>query len=64
MRIYLSYNLKLKIDLDGILDENSLEDGLVKSVYKFAKSVTKIGNKVQEPKIYNEAINNPIHRNI
>ena len=32
-------------------------------MYKFAKSVTEINSKIQEPKTYDEPINNPIYEN-
>ena len=36
---------------------------LVKLAQEFAKLVTKTSSKVQKPKTYNEAINDPIHGN-
>lgn len=43
--------------------KNSLRDGIVRLVYKFAKSVTETSHKVREPKTYDEAINDPIYGN-
>lgn len=62
MRIYSSCNPKPRTDLDGISNKNSLRNRLVKSAYKVAKSVIETSSKVQEPKTYNKAINNPIYR--
>lgn len=36
---------------------------LVRSICKFAKSVTEISSKIQESKTSDKAINNPVHRN-
>ena len=63
MRIDLSHDPKPRIDLGGTSDKNPLEDGLVRPARKFAKSVTETSSKVQEPKTYNEAINDPIYGN-
>lgn len=63
IRIYSFHNLKSKTDLIGTLSKNLLGDKLVKPICKFAKSVTKTSSKVQELKIYNEAINNLIYEN-
>ena len=63
MRIHSPCNSNTRIDLGGILSKNPIEDGLVRPAYKFAKSVTETNSKVQEPKTYDEAINNPIHGN-
>lgn len=38
-------------------------DSDIKPVGKFAKSLTKTSNKVHELRTYDEAIDNPIHRN-
>lgn len=62
MRIYL-HDSKLRTNLDEIFDKNPLEEELVRPIYKFAKSFTKISSKVQTPKTYNEAINNFLHSN-
>ena len=63
MKIDLSHDPKPRTDLGGTSGKNPLRDGLVRPVREFAKSVTEISSKVQEPKIYNEAINDPIHGN-
>ena len=63
MRIYPPCNPKPRTNLGGISGKNSLGDGLVRLVYKFAKSVTETSSKVPEPKTYDEAINDPIHGN-
>lgn len=56
MRLNKSHNLTMpRIDLGTDLD--------VKPVYNPAKSLTKISNKVYEPKTYDEAINNLIYKN-
>lgn len=59
------YNLLVKkprTNLDKILGKHIITEGLVRSVRKFAKSVTKISTKVQVPRTYDEAINNSVHR--
>lgn len=63
MRIHLFCNLKPKADLGEISSKNLLEDGLIRPVYEFIKSVTKNNSKVREPKTYNEVINNHINGN-
>lgn len=63
MRINLFLNLKLKIDLDETLIKKLLKNKLVRPTCKFVKLVTKINNKMQELKTYNEAINNLIYKN-
>lgn len=63
MKIYLLHNLKPKTDLGRTPGKNSLSDRLVKPLYKFAKSVTEISSKVQEPKTYDKAINDSIYGN-
>lgn len=63
MKIDLFYDPKPKTDLGGTLDKNRLGDGLVRPVREFAKSVTETSSKVQEPKTYDETINDPIHGN-
>ena len=63
MRIYIFCDLKLKTDLGIIPGKNHLRNGLVRPVYKFAKSVTETNSKVRKPKTYNKAMNGPIHRN-
>lgn len=56
MRLNKSHNLTMpRIDLGTDLD--------VKLVYNPVKSLTKISNKVYEPKIYDEAIINLIYKN-
>lgn len=56
-------NPRSKIDLDEILDKNSLREQLVRSMYKFFKLVAETSSKVQELKTYNKTINDPIHYN-
>ncbi len=63
MTIYLSCNSKPKIDLVEIIDKNSLEDGLIRPMYKFTKSVIKIDSKMGQPNTYNKVINNLIYGN-
>lgn len=64
MKIHPPFDLKPKTDLRGTLGKNLLvKDGLVRFVYKSAKSVTKTSSKVQEPKTYNKATHNLIYRN-
>lgn len=63
MKIQLFYNLKPKIDLSATLGKYLLRDELVRPTYKFAKLVTKINSKVQEPKTYNKVINDLIYGN-
>lgn len=60
MKIYFLCNSKLKTHLNKISGKNSLKNKLIRLIYKFAKSVTKINNKVYEPKTYNKVINDPI----
>ena len=62
IRIQPPHNPKLRIDLGGTLGKNPA-DGLVRPARELAKSVTKTSSKVQEPKTYDEAINDPIHGN-
>ena len=38
-------------------------EGLVRPTQEFPKLVTETSSKMQEPKIYDEAINNSIHGN-
>lgn len=61
MRTYFQ-NPKLKIDLGRILGKNSW-DGLVRPIWELAKLVTETSSKREEPKIYNEIINNFIYGN-
>lgn len=63
IRIHASYNSMPRIDLGEILDENSLENRLVRPAYKIAKSITKTSSKVFKPKTYTKAIKNLIYRN-
>lgn len=63
MKIYIFCNPMPKIDLNRISSKNFLRNGLVRPLYKFAKSVTKIKNKVREFKTNNKAINDFIYRN-
>lgn len=63
MRIHLLCDPKPRDDLSKTSSKNSLGDGLVRPMYEFAKSVTEISSKMQEPKIYNKAINNLIYGN-
>ena len=62
MRIHPPYNPKSRTDLGGTSGKN-LADGLVRPAQKLAKSVTETSSKVQEPKTYDEAINDPVHWN-
>lgn len=62
IKIQLPYDSKLRIDLGWTSGKNPI-NGLVKPMQELAKSVTKTNSKVREPKIYDEAINNSIHRN-
>ena len=52
-----------RTDLGGTTSENP-SYGLVKPRQKLAKSVPKTSSKMRESNTYNEAINNPINRNI
>ena len=54
---------KPRIDQGGTSGENPSAEGLVRPAQEFAKSVTETSSKVREPKTYDEAINDPIHRN-
>lgn len=63
MKIHPFRDLKPRTDLGGTSGVNPLGDGFVRPAYEFAKSVTETSSKVQKLKTYNEAINNPIHRN-
>ena len=58
-----SQDPKSRTDLDGTIGENPLEEQLVRPMYGFPKSVTKTSSKIQEPKTYNKAINDPLYRN-
>ena len=53
---------RLRIDLCGTSGKNPSNE-LVRPAQELVKSVTEISNKVRKPKIYNEAIKNPINRN-
>lgn len=62
--IYFFLNLKLIINLDGILDKNFLiENRLISLISEVMKSITKTDNKIQECKIYNKITNNTIYSN-
>ena len=63
MKIHPLCNLKTRTDLGRTLGKNLLGDKLVRPVYKFVKLVTETSSKVQEPKTYDEAINDLIHEN-
>lgn len=63
MWIYVPHNSKTRVDLGEISNKNLLRAGLVRLVYKFAKSVRKTNRKVQEFKTYNKIISNHIYRN-
>lgn len=63
MKIDLSHDSKPRTDLDRTSGKNLLEDKLVKPAREFVKSVIETNSKVQEPKTYNEVINDLIHRN-
>ena len=62
IRIHPSHNLKLRTDLGGTSSKNPA-NGLVRPAQELTKSMTETNSKVQEPKTYDEAINNPIHEN-
>lgn len=63
IRTHLFFDPNIRIDLCEISDRKFLvKDGLVKAVYKLAKSVTGTSSKIQEFKIYNKAINDFIYR--
>lgn len=61
VRIDLSHDSKPKTDLGRTSSKNPMGDGLVSPAHKFPKLVTKTSSKVQEPKIFDEAINDYIH---
>lgn len=67
MRFDESYNLsQMRLDRfhDSIMLRINLDmDSSVKSVCKFARSLTEISSKVYEPITYNKAIDNLIHGN-
>lgn len=63
MKIYISCKPKPKMNLDKISGKNLLRNRLIRSVYKFAKSVTETSSKSRKPKTYNEVINIFIYRN-
>ena len=52
---------KPRTDQGRTSGENPPAERLVKLAQEFAKSVSKTSSKVQEPKTYDEAINDPIH---
>ena len=62
MRIHPSHNPKSRTNLGEISGKNPA-DGLVRPVRELAKSVTETNSKVQEPKTYDETINDPVHGN-
>ena len=49
MKIDPPHDLKPRTNLGETTNENSLRDGLIKLVYKFAKSVAQTSSKVQNP---------------
>lgn len=67
MRLDKSYNLPwIKLDrfYNLTISRTNLDTNLgVKFVYKLAKSLTKISNRVHKSKTYSEAIDDPIYRN-
>lgn len=63
IKIYLSYNLKLRTDLYGTSSKIFLKDELVKPAYKFKKLVSETSSKMQEFKTNNKTLNDPIHGN-
>lgn len=63
IKIQLFHNLKPRIDLGGTLGKYLLRDELVRLAYKFAKLVIETNSKVQEPKTYDEVINDLIYKN-
>ena len=62
MRIHPLHDPKPRTDLGVILGKNSA-DGLVRPTQELAKLVTETSRKVREPKTYDEAINDPVHKN-
>ena len=54
---------KSKTDQGGTSGKNTPTEGLVRPTQEFAKTVTETSSKMWEPKNYDEAINDPIHRN-
>lgn len=57
MKIYLFLDLESKTNLDRILGKNLLvDDRLISPIYKTAKLVIQMNNKIQEPKTYNKVI--------
>lgn len=63
MRVKISHNpKKLRSNQDRILGKNLLS-GIVRPTQELAKFVTETSNKVPELKIYNNVINDPLHRN-
>lgn len=63
IKICFPCNQEPKIYLNRILSNNCLGDGLIRPVYKFAKLVTKTKSKMQKPKTYDKAMNDPINEN-
>lgn len=63
MKIYHFYNLKLRINLDEILNKNFVKNKLVKQIYKIAKLVIETNSKMRKLKSYNKIINNLICKN-
>ena len=62
MRIHPPHNPKSRTDLGRTLSKN-LANGLVRPTQELTKSVTKTSSKVWKPKIYDEAINDPVYGN-
>ena len=54
---------KPRIDQCGKSGENPPAEVFVRPVQEFAKPVTETSSKFQEPKTYDEVINDPIHGN-
>lgn len=62
MRIHFFLDPKPRTDLGRTSGKNLLlRDELVSIAYKVAKSVAETNSKMQEPKTYDEIINNPVH---
>lgn len=60
----LCQNLEPRIDQSETLNKNHvIDDRLVRLTCKFSKSITETSSKIQEYKIYDKVISNPIHSN-
>lgn len=62
METHFPLNPKPKIDLSKTLGKNLLiRDRLISPAYKVLRSITETNSKIQQPQIYDEAINNAIY---